>query len=109
MSKTDQQAQIFYLDELSDLCKTFVRTTREAPWKKVSSCNKAVAGDRVIIKDIEYIVDEDLSRRRLNKDEKPLWKDWDFPELGYVPEPEKMEITEPVRCFSLKTLASAKL
>ena len=108
METNNQQAQIFYLDELTDEFKTFVRRTRESPWKKVASTITAQPGDRVIMKDREYIVDADLSRRRLKADEKPLWKDWDFPELGHIPEPLKLEITEPVHCFSLGTLASVK-
>lgn len=105
MTDLEPQAQIFYLDELSDECKSFVRVTRESPWKKTTKID-AKPGDRVIIKDVEYIVDPDLSRRRLKANEKPLWKEWDFPLLGHVPTPLKIGVTEPLHCHSLKNLAS---
>ena len=86
MPKQKVTPKIFYLDELCEDCDPWLRETRETPWRKVREI-RAVPGDRVIIKDVEHIVDPDLSRRRLKKGEPHLWRTWDIPQLGHIPDP----------------------
>lgn len=64
-------ARIFYVEECES-CSVFVRETPQSGWRKISKID-AVAGDRVIVGDEEYIVEADLSRRKLDSNERPLW------------------------------------
>lgn len=97
-----KEYKIFYLDELCDDCDPWLRVTRESPWKRVREI-RAEPGDRVIIRDVEHIVDADLTRRRLRKGEHHLWKTWDIPLLGHVPDP-KVDTSEPIRVTTMKSI-----
>lgn len=64
-------ARIFYVEECES-CSLFVRDTPQSGWRKITKID-AKQGDRVIVGDKEYIVEADLSRRKLNSNERPLW------------------------------------
>ncbi len=112
MSKNDADAvepKIFYLDEISEACEVWLRETRLTPWRRVHKICAAL-GDREIINDVEYIVDKDLSRRRLRRGEKPLWQSWDIPLLGYIPDENVIELDpgETIKASDLKSFSAPR-
>ena len=104
---TETPTKIYYVDEIDEHCVFWLRETRESPWRIVQEI-RAVKGDRVILSDVEHIVDVDLSRRRLRRGETHLWRTWDIPAYGHIPDPQIIKtarVDSPIKVSALSNLA----